>query len=164
MILHRDIKARESTSTGSSMKRSSVSDSMEIPFLDSYVVKDVHEIETFIPSNGKNPLRELTETEIQRFIVSLMDSGRYDTIIMDIAGCLTDAGIGALKMADRICFVTRSRQTTGREEQYLKHVMCCAGEKTIESDLKVFNDVKPGRELSAEQLMNAAKKRGWKSL
>lgn len=133
-------------------EKSSVSDGMEIPFLDSYVVKDVHEIETFPPSNGKNPLRELTETEIQRFIVSLMDSSRYDTIIMDISGCLTDAGIGALKMADRICFVTRSRQVTGREEQYLKHVLCCAGEKVIDRALKILNDVKPGKEPSAGKI------------
>ncbi len=124
---------------------SSLSTGEEIPFLDSYIVKDIHEIETFVPSNGKNPLRELNETEIQRFIASLMDSNRYDAVIMDISGCLTDAGIGALKMADRVCFVTRSRYATGREEQYLKHVVCCAGENVIEKSLKIINGVKPGK-------------------
>ena len=59
----------------------------EMPFLDGYVIRDEFGLETFAPTRGRNPLRELDPEEFSLFLDSLMQSGRYDTILLD-AGIL----------------------------------------------------------------------------
>ena len=50
----------------------------EMPFLDGYVIRDEFGLETFAPTRGRNPLRELDPEEFSLFLDSLMQSGRYD--------------------------------------------------------------------------------------
>ncbi|MCQ2547186.1 MAG: hypothetical protein MJ161_06540 [Clostridia bacterium] len=111
----------------------------KIPFLDGYVVRSVFGIEAFAPTRGKNPLRELKADDMQKFLATLMDCGRYDVIVMDLSSCLTEAGIAAMRLADRICFTAKAGDLRYREENYMSQVICCGGEETVEKMIKVEN-------------------------
>lgn len=115
-----------------------------IPFLDSYIVKDVFGIEAFSPTKGRNPLISLSESEMQSFLAAIADSGRYDSLIIDAGSSLSDACIAALQLAEKICFVTRSGDGRYREEQYLSHLICTAGEIMLEKMLRVANMASAG--------------------
>lgn len=111
----------------------------KIPFLDGYVVSSVFGIEAFAPTRGKNPLRELKADDMQRFLATLMDCGRYDVIVMDLSSCLTEAAIAAMRLANKICFIAKAGDLKYREENYMSQVICCGGEETVERMIKVEN-------------------------
>ena len=111
----------------------------ELPFLESYVVRDLYDIEAFAPSAGKNPLRELKRDEIQKFIASLSDSGRFDAIVMDLGSCLTEAGAAAMELAESLCLVAGGG-ITKREERYLSQAICMCGEKIAGRFIRALND------------------------
>lgn len=110
-----------------------------IPFLDGYLLKNPFGIEAFAPARGKNPLRELNPSDMQKFIATLMDCGRFDVILMDFSTCLTDASIAAMALAERICFTARAGEPHAREENYLSQVISCGGESAVEKMLKIEN-------------------------
>ena len=112
------------------------------PFFESYIVKDLYGIEAFAPSRGKNPLSELTEEDIQKFIATVIDSGRYDAVLIDMGTCLSKAAVAVMEMANKICFVTKTAQVTRREEMYLGHIMYCTGEDTLSKAVRLTNMVK----------------------
>ena len=107
------------------------------PFIDSYIVRDLYGIEAFAPSKSKNPLVDLEKLEIQKFIASLIDSGRYDAILIDMGTCLTNAAMAAMEMAGKTCFVTRSFAMTKREEMYLSHVLFCMGDESFKKAVRL---------------------------
>ena len=111
----------------------------KIPFLDGYVVRSMFGIEAFAPVRGRNPLPELSCDDIQKFIVALMDSGRYDVILLDLSTCLTKAAMGALSIAERVCLTTVPRQSKVREENYLSQLICCSGERVLDKMIKIEN-------------------------
>lgn len=110
-----------------------------MPFIDGFIVKSAFGIEAFAPARGKNPLRELKADDMQKFLATLMDCGRYDIIVLDLSTCLTEAGIAAMRLTDRICFTARQGELRYREENYMSHVICCGGEETIEKMIRVEN-------------------------
>lgn len=110
-----------------------------MPFIESYIVKDLYGVEAFAPSKTINPLTGLGETEIQKLIASLIDGGRYDAILIDMGTCLTKAALAVMEMANRICFVTRSHVVTHREEMYLGHVVFCVGEEVMGKSIRLTN-------------------------
>ncbi|MDO4176162.1 MAG: hypothetical protein Q4D99_01625 [Bacillota bacterium] len=111
----------------------------KIPFLESYVVSSVFGIEAFAPTRGKNPLRELKADDMQKFLATLMDCGRYDAIVLDLSSCLTEAGIAAMRLADKICFTAKAGDLRYREDNYFSQVICCGGEETMGKMIKVEN-------------------------
>lgn len=117
----------------------------KMPFLDSYLVRDVFGMEAFAPTCGKNPLRELSADDIQKFLATLLDCGRYDIIVADLSSCLTDAAIAAMTLAERICLVS-NEESRGREENYLSQVICCGGEDTLEKISRVENMTASGHD------------------
>lgn len=110
-----------------------------IPFLDGFIVKDPYGIEAFAPSKGKNPLRELRTDEIQKLVASLVDCGRYDCVLIDFSSCLTEAGLAAMDMTERICLVAGPDQDKNRELNYLSQIICCNGDNSLDKYLKVRN-------------------------
>lgn len=114
----------------------------DIPFLDSYIVRDSYGIEAFAPTRGMNPLCSLKERDMQRLIASIADSGRYDVIIVDMGTCVTEAAIAAGRLADRILCVSGRLPVTAREEQYRNHVIPMARDGREEKIIRVVNKVK----------------------
>ena len=111
------------------------------PPVESYTIHDDFGVETFAPAAGRNPLRELSEDELDIFTASVIDSGRYDVIVMDIGAGLSAVDLACLGMAEKICFVNRSAGSTSREERYLQHLIFSCGESVIDRMIKVENMV-----------------------
>lgn len=109
------------------------------PFLEGHMVRDDFGIEAFAASVGRNPLRELKGDEIDRFMSSVIDSCRYDVVIMDLGPWTSRAGLGCLDMAEKICFVTKDLDRSSREQQYISHVICHCGEETMDKTIRVIN-------------------------
>lgn len=111
----------------------------KLPFLDGYMVRDDYGMEAFAPVQGRNPLRELNTDELHRFISSLIDSGRYDVILMDLGNWLSKVSLSCLEMAERICLVASRRDSGIREAQYISHMISYCGEDILGKFVKVFN-------------------------
>ncbi len=109
------------------------------PFIESYIISNNYGLETFSPCIGKNPLRDINRDDIQRFIASLMDSGRYDVVVADLSSCLTEAGIATMRLAEKICLICQPYTNLWREESYLSQVICHGGEETINKFIKIKN-------------------------
>ena len=122
-----------------SVSERAVNSSNTIPFLDGYLLKNPFGVEAFAPARGKNPLRELSPGDMQKFIATLIDCGRFDVILLDLSTCLTDASIAAMALAEKICFTARAGELHTREKNYLSQVISCGGEGTIEKMIKIEN-------------------------
>ncbi len=109
------------------------------PPVESYIIHDDFGVEAFAPAAGRNPLRELSEEEMEIFIASLIDSGRYDVIVADVGTGLSCTDTACLEIAEKICFVTRSGGSAKREEQYLQHLIFSCGENVMDRVIKVEN-------------------------
>lgn len=89
--------------------RSGKSSERQLPDMDSYIVKDDFGLEAFAPTGGRNPLKELSAGEVEAFIASVIDSGGYDVIVMDLgrgkdegnSSGIPDGGHGLLSFTDR---------------------------------------------------------------
>ena len=116
-----------------------IEDGRGYPIMESYIVRDGFGLEAFAPTRGRNPLKSLSDEEMDIFIASLIDSGRYDVIIMDLGNCISGISVSCMEIAEKICFVSRSGDKSGREEQYLQYLMCICGEGIVEKILKAEN-------------------------
>lgn len=109
------------------------------PFLESFLVTDDFGVEAFSPSAGKNLLTGLSPEEMQYFISTLINTGRYDYILID-AGCRLDNSVlCCYEMANRIYFVSRTGELLGKEVRHLEYLMFLKGEKLIEKMWKIEN-------------------------
>lgn len=86
------------------------------PFLEEYLIRG-RGVQAFAPSAGPNPLADLSREEIDRLIPALMESGRFDCILIDCGSGTGETVREALKYADRICLVS-ARKEEQREERY----------------------------------------------
>ncbi len=116
------------------------------PFLDRYMVKDDFGVETFATSRGRNPLRELTVDELHKFTASLIDSGRFDVIIMDIGQWLSKTALKCMEIAEKICFVTETSKRSMREQQYISHIVTHCGEHAEEKLIRIVNGTKENQD------------------
>ncbi len=114
-------------------------DNTAYPFLEAYMIKDDFGIEAFAPTYGKNPLRDLDSDELNVFMASLIDSGRFDVIVIDVGTCLSKAGIDCIDMAEKLCFINSGEEESIREEQYITYLMHRCGEDIIKKIVKVCN-------------------------
>lgn len=109
------------------------------PFVEGHIVRDDFGIEAFAPSCGRNPLRVLNTEELDRFISSLIDSCRYDVIIMDLGQWMSTTALECLEMAEKICFVAAEQADSVRERQHTDHLLCNCGETAIDKTIRVIN-------------------------
>ena len=152
VYLYHLFKAKD---TGLKMQQASGSDK-NCPPVESYTIHDDFGVEAFAPAAGRNPLRELSEDELDIFTASVIDSGRYDVIVMDIGTGLSAVDLTCLGMAEKICLVSRFSGSTSREERYVQHLIFSCGESVMDRIIKVENmtaddraDVQRGREDAA---------------
>ena len=112
------------------------------PFFESFIVRDDFGIEAFRPTKGRNPLVELSSEDICTFVESVMNSGRYDTIIADIGTSMSQAAVTCLEMAEKICLISRETCSLTREIYYLQYLMTIGGEDMLRKMIKVENRVR----------------------
>ncbi len=111
-----------------------------IPFLDKYIIRDDFGVEAFAPGYGRNPLRELNVGELNKFLASLIDSGRFDVILMDMGQWLSKTAIKCLELAEKIIVVNDMKISGMRYDSYICHVMNNGGEAVMDKVIRVFND------------------------
>lgn len=113
------------------------------PFLEGYLIRDSYGVEAFSPAGSCNPLGIAQPAEIRRLLPALMDSGRFDAIIID-AGCGTGANVReALSFADRICLVS-SREERDREARYRSFLRHGLGARSPEEAEGCSGEEAPG--------------------
>lgn len=115
------------------------------PFLEGYTIRDGFGVEAFAPTKGRNPLRNLTEDELSIFVSSLIESGRYDVILMDVGNQLSEIDMLCMNIASSVCFVSSDSVKTIREIQCLQYLMCKCGENIVDKMIKVNNMFDPNR-------------------
>ena len=94
----------------------------EMPFLDSYLVRDDFGVRSFAPAKAGNPLNGLSRDDMQELLSALMDTGEFDVITVDISTCLTEAALAVIEPADRLCLIARSPYPGFRENNYMKQM------------------------------------------
>jgi len=121
--------------------RSNIGTSTEcIPFLDKYIIRDDFGVEAFAPGYGRNPLRELNVGELNKFLASLIDSGRFDVILMDMGQWLSKTALKCLEIAEKIIIVGDEIKSCKRYDNYVCHVMNNCGEAIMDKVIRVNND------------------------
>ena len=113
----------------------------QLPFLDGYVIRDEFGLEAFAPTRGRNPLRELEPEEFFLFLESLMESGRYDTILLDVGSALSGLDLASIELAEKVCLIAAAQGSTFREAQYMQYLICRCSEAVLEKFVKVSNRV-----------------------
>lgn len=111
-----------------------------IPFLDKYIIRDDFGVEAFAPGYGRNPLRELNVGELNKFLASLIDSGRFDVILMDMGQWLSKTAIKCLELAEKVIVVNDMTRSGMRYDSYICHVINNGGEAVMDKVIKVNND------------------------
>lgn len=113
--------------------------SENVPFLEGKVIRDDYEVEAFAASAGRNPMMEVTPDELDKVISSIIDSGRYDVVIMDLGQYLSKTGLKCISMAERLCLVSQEGRMGVKESQYICHVMSNCGEDTMNKIIMLKN-------------------------
>lgn len=99
-----------------------------VPFLESYLMKDPFGVCSFAPTAGKNPIRELSGEEMQRLLASLMDSGKFDVVAVDLSTGMGEGAMTVCRAADRICMIARTEESGMRENHYLRQLKSSCGD------------------------------------
>lgn len=127
------------------LKRISTADMhADYPAIEGYIVRDGFGVEAFAPAAGRNPLKNLTDEELDVFIASIIDSGRYDAVIMDLGSCISGVSLSCMEMSEKICMVSRP-SSSSRENQYIRHLISCLGESVMDKLIKTENMVCEGK-------------------
>ena len=99
-----------------------------VPFLEPYLMKDPFGVCSFAPTAGKNPMRELSDEEMQRLLASLMDSGTFDVVAVDLSTSLGEGAMTVCRAADRICLIAKAEEPRMRENHYLRQLESNCGD------------------------------------
>ncbi len=110
-----------------------------IPFIESFLVFDDHGVEAFLPSPGRNVLKSLSPEEMRIFISAVMDTGRYDVLVLDLGFCLDKNVLSCYEMANHICMVANEETSVSREERFIEYVTFLKGESLTERIVKILN-------------------------
>lgn len=119
----------------------------QLPFLDGYVIRDEFGLEAFAPTRGRNPLRELDPGEFFLFLESLMESGRYDTILLDVGSALSGLDLACIELAEKVCLIAAAQGSAFREAQYMQYLICRCSEAVLGKFIKVANRVSEAESL-----------------
>lgn len=113
-----------------------------IPFIESFLVFDDYGVEAFLPSPGRNVLKSLSPEEMQHFIGAVMDTARYDVLVLDLGFCLDKNALCCYEMANHVCMVANQETSMSREERFIEYLTFLKGEKLVERIVKVWNRLK----------------------
>lgn len=110
-----------------------------MPFIESFLASDAYGVDAFIPSPGRNVLKELRPEEMQQFIGAVMDTGQYDVLVLDMGGSLDPGALSCCEMANHICLVVKADGSRKKEERLVEYLTFLKGEKLTERMGKIVN-------------------------
>ena len=102
-------------------------------------------VETVTASEGRNPLPYLEREDIPGFMRSIVESGRYDTVIIDAGSGLAAQITDMLDLCDGICLIKDPERCGRREEIYIKHLKALIRPDLAESMITAENRRSPER-------------------
>lgn len=114
-----------------------------MPFIESFLVFDDYGVDAFLPAPGRNLLKGLTGEEMQYLIGAVMDTGRYDFLIIDVGCDLGKSALCSYEMANHICLLSLRQKSCYKEERMLEYLAFLKGELMIDRMAKVLNRAVP---------------------
>ena len=114
-----------------------------MPFIESFLVFDDYGVDGFLPAPGRNLLKGLNGEEMQSFIGAIMDTGRYDFLIIDVGCDLGKSALCTYELANHICLVSLRPQSCYKEERMLEYLTFLKGELIIDRMAKILNRAAP---------------------
>ena len=108
------------------------------PFLEEYLIRDSSGMESFAPGKGCNPLSTAQPRELSHLLSALMNSGRFDVILIDAGNGTGEQVREVLSGADRILLVS-SREEPARETAYRAFLLHGIGGQALQRVLRVRN-------------------------
>jgi len=115
------------------------------PDAEAFMIGDKFGIKAFVPSMGKNELRELTAEQKTAFLQELATSGTYDYILVDMGESLFEEARRILNISNRIIVVSEfSTIENVREKRYIEYLQY----ETNENLITVFNKVTEPEEIA----------------
>lgn len=112
------------------------------PFIESFLLFDDYGVEAFLPSPGRNVLKSLSSEETQQLVSAVMDTGRYDVLILDLGYCLDQNALCGYEMANHVCMVANQETSPSKEGRFIEYLTFLKGEKLAERIVKVVNRYK----------------------
>ncbi len=70
-----------------------------------------------------------------------MQSGRYDTILLDAGDSLSPLDLTCIELAEKVCLIASAQSSAFREAQYMQYLICRCSETVLEKFVKVVNRV-----------------------
>ena len=108
------------------------------PFPEEYLVRDAYGVASFAPAAGNNPLTTLSREDMGRLLPALMNSGMFDSILLDLGNSSGEAAEEAFHFADRICLIS-SREEPRRERKFRAFLQYRVGIDPDEKIIRVRN-------------------------
>jgi MinD-like ATPase involved in chromosome partitioning or flagellar assembly len=104
-----------------------------------YMIHDDYGVYAFHPASGRNPLRELNESEFIQFINRITAEKFFTDLIIDCGNGLDNSIVSALQLSSRIFHVTGKIPSIQRKENYLRTLENRLGTKAMTDITKVIN-------------------------
>jgi hypothetical protein len=92
----------------------------KIPSVVGYLTQNEHDIYAFRPSRGRNPLRELNESEFVKFMNAVLKEGLFSHVIVDCGTGMDDAIISAMRLSSKVCHLSSKSSHQTRTQTYLQ--------------------------------------------
>ncbi len=131
-----------------------------LPFIESFLVCDHYGVDAFLPSPGRNALKSLNAEEIQLFIGAVMDTGRYDILILDLGCSLDKNALCCYEMANNICLIAKEEKMNYKEGRFLEYLIFLKGEELVDRMAKVINGYVEKEELPEKEEATTAEEEG----
>jgi hypothetical protein len=112
------------------------------PSAAGYLTQEQFGISSFRSARGRNPLRELNETEFVKFINNIVKERLFTDVVLDCGNGLDDAIVSAMKLSCCICHINGRTQNDQRRKTYIQTALNRTGEeeKICWLDVNNFSD------------------------
>lgn len=92
----------------------------KIPSVSGYLIQNEFDICAFRPSRGRNPLRELNESEFVRFMNAVLREDLFSDVVIDCSNGIDDAVAAAMKLSRKVCHVAGESISQARMQSYMQ--------------------------------------------
>lgn len=109
------------------------------PSVTGYLLQNEFAVFAFRPSPGRNPLRELNESDFIKFINAVLGEGIFSHVIVDCSNGMDEAISAAMKLSSKVCHVAADSVYHLRMQSYLQNALFRAGDAVKDDWIFVNN-------------------------
>jgi MinD-like ATPase involved in chromosome partitioning or flagellar assembly len=107
--------------------------------IGSCIMQDEYGVSTFVPSKGRNPLRELEGRDFIKFINHVTQEMSCSELVLDCGTGLDAAIVSALELSTKVCHVSGRNKDRNRKDAYLRTVSHRLGQSELFEMIEVLN-------------------------